>query len=299
MGKADGNRAKITKKLGPIKDHRDRLLTYKPRGDNKKFIEQAHDDEWVFEVETYSKKTYSYPAGALNVSLQMEDLATVLSPQEQKSILQSTKLRPEVRYERSKEVEKFFEAWIYKRIDQNVLPNTFFAKEDIELDDMILLGNNQSETYSSSILHQIKKHGIYKTNTVGNKIDVSVISTQSVDEDRVLYRRIEYELSKLGYQLDFKEHKHIKNTSRVSLEKLISTMQKADILLCVLPAYLSQKDPDQNRVYQNLKELSLKKDMISQVVCAHTITNDYAYAQIIMGILAQNRRSAVYLGKRD
>ena len=271
----------IVGKLGEG-DRRKRLLGYNLKPQMRQMIERAPDDELV--VKTNGE--YDYISSALKIKIHNKDYARfgisekLYIPADQRvkiikpiaDIIKETRLVNKA-YASSKPK--------YKHL--------FITKEEIGYTDQLKIGDDQ-QVSPRDLFNGMKRHGLYKP--LNNKqiriATLNMMPQVSLENLRNALRE------SLGTQLEYNllqsgEIMNIDQPSSAQLEKAIDRLEekKPDIILGIIPESNYLPDEKEWTLYDDFKNLTLKRNLQSQVIVSKNVNNSYIINNVVLGILAK------------
>ncbi len=258
-------------------DARARLLAFKPSAEMKQLIKQAPNDELVVKV----AGKYDYVVSALKIKIHNADYPRF-------------KINEKLQIEAAQRVK--YITLIASIIQRNGLvgraystkthDHLFLSGNDIGYNPRLKIGNGEIVS-PNSIFRPLKQFGLYRS-TTNKHIHIAILNTSSQTPLEILRRNLRNELSKeMDYKLTLAIEKEVPNASREMLEPALKEIAKKnpDIILGIIPK--SDFDTDEWTVYDEFKQLTLEKDLQSQVVQPHNVDNQYIIGNVVLGILAK------------
>lgn len=301
--KYDNTAGEVIDVVGPVKEHRQRLLAFKPKPDSKKYIENSHDDSIVVKVQIGKKCSYDYVVSALNLSIKIPELSQYHT--DSLSVLSEMRLPPKKRWELISKVADIVadKGWIRKEpVSHKKGKKVFFSQEDVLSVPKIKIGSEMVHPFDEKrILPLLKEYGLYKLSRPGTNTRVGIISTLEIKKATSFLEKLKKELGSLQIKLEhIGNAQKLASTQRIDIEKAVNelSVRQPDIILAILPEISidSEKEDRENDLYHHLKEITVRNGIQSQVINQITITGtdkqgnpryQWAMGNIVLGILAK------------
>ena len=295
-------RGEIIKIVGRLEEHRNRLINLATDEKRKRDIENASDDEMVFQVRV-KDKIYDYISSHLIPVIRTEDTAKlkelgILDEGVSKKMFKNLHIDPKTRFELSEKIIEILEKKIgyvkFQRFNDKEFPKVFAnAERDMNLKRLIKVGNGMVVEFKN-LYKGLREYGLYKL--IKKDIRLGVINFTNKPIDKFL-RKLEGEMGYLGVSLSIKhlpyeEKKVIK--SKLS-EIIKGAKAETDIILAILPENPTYEKEEDD--YIGFKSLTINRGIPSQVVLDDNIDNDYAVQNIVLGILGKTGNIPYVLGE--
>ena len=275
---------KITEIIGNLGEggRRERLLKYDISSEMKQHIESAPDDELVVKT----KDRYHYISSALKIKIHNADYARFgISERLQIPADQRVKIIGLIA-NIIKKTGFVNDAYASSREEHKHL---FITKDEIGYTDQLKIGNNQKVS-PRDLFNGMKRHGLYKPSN-NKQIRIAILNMMpqvSLENLRNALRE------NLGTQLEYNllqsgEIMNIVQPSRAKLEVAIDTLEekKPDIILGIIPESNYLPDDEEWTLYDDLKDLTLERNLQSQVIVSKNVNNSYIINNVVLGILAK------------
>ncbi len=258
-------------------DMRDRLLAFKPPAEMKGLIEQAPEDELVVKV----AGKYDYVVSALKIKIHTANYARF-------KINEKLQIEAAQRVKYITSVASIIqESGLVSRAYSTKTHNhLFLSGNGIGYNPKLKIGNGEIVSPDSNF-RSLKKFGLYKS-TTNKHIHIAILNTSPQTPLETLRRNLRNELSKgMDYKLTLAIEKEVPNASRGVLEPVLKEIaeKNPDIILGIIPK--PDFDTDEWTVYDDFKQLTLEKDLQSQVVQPHNVNSQYIIGNVVLGILAK------------
>ena len=269
----------ITEIVGRLGENgmRARLLAFKPPAEMKHLIEQAPNDEWVVKV----AGKYDYVISALKIKIHNTDYARF-------KINEKLQIEAAQRVEYIKSIFSIIQrsGLVDPAYAENRQGHLFLKGDDIGYNPKLQIGNGKI-VQPSSIFRSLKESGLYKP-APNKKIRIAILNTSPKTSLEKLRKHLKDELGKkLGYELIQAIQKEVPNTSRKFIEPAIEEIaqKEPDIILGIIPK--PNFDTDEWTPYDDFKQLTLKRNLQSQVIQPHNADDRYIIENVVLGILAK------------
>jgi len=275
---------KITDVVGPLKDHRDRLLSLTSREKIKRKILKASDEEEVFVID----RIYHYPASALY------PLVTTKNAHHFKAntakLMSHLTLAPETRNTIEMEIISHFNDYLMNNFNSESTKELFKKGEDIGFKNQLKFKDGSIHSEEEYVLKNLREHGIYKKAPKFEKdptIKVVLLLGALANQFRGFWEQLKDELKKLGFTLILKDVIELDNITPIEIEQKTRriTNDECDIIVAILP-----EKPNQDKIYEMVKSSLFNSNLIkSQFIFDNTIRNKlkWAISNVILGILAK------------
>lgn len=291
-------KGEITEIIGPLRQHRGRLLAVTKREEMVRLIQAAGDFELVVKVR--SGHYYDYVASALNIILRMEDLERFgiparravdelrLAPQKRRDML-----RPLVRMALNRQI-------IDNAFTSKSCPNLFLNARDIGFEPQLRFGSGVVHPYpSSGLLPLVQQYGLYRRRDCfeNTSIRIGVLNAATIPLQGLL-SALRNELGKLRLNIEFLPEERVSTRGRDEFERTVQRCEQhaPDILLCVLPDETTEEK--EWSLYYSLKSIMVARGLASQFVFRRTVDNSYAVGNIVLGIIGKTGNIPFVLGER-
>jgi hypothetical protein len=284
-------KGKIIKIEGRMGEHRHRLLVLTQREEMEDIIRNASNDELVVRIQS-GRNEYEYPISALRIILRTEDFSRFDIDSEQAT--KTFRIEPAIRSQIVKEISDIAikKKWVVEAYNSKNFPNIFNKAYEKGFTSNILFGGGKVDKYDEkTLLRNLYNHGLYKISSRfqgGSPINIGIISALKHTRTDKFCQELQKTLEHLNFESNFVSEEKIQGFSRVDLENAIESLQtkKPDILLVFFPDELDEDDEEWG-AYYHLKSLTVGRGIASQVVYQSTLDNQYAMANIVLGILGK------------
>jgi argonaute-like protein implicated in RNA metabolism and viral defense len=204
------------------------------------------------------------------------------------------RIEPAIRSQIVKEISDIAikKKWVVEAYNSKNFPNIFNKAYEKGFTSNILFGGGKVDKYDEkTLLRNLYNHGLYKISSRfqgGSPINIGIISALKHTRTDKFCQELQKTLEHLNFESNFVSEEKIQGFSRVDLENAIESLQtkKPDILLVFFPDELDEDDEEWG-AYYHLKSLTVGRGIASQVVYQSTLDNQYAMANIVLGILGK------------
>lgn len=276
--------------VGEVAEHRNRLLALTQREEMSEIIGNAKDDELVVSVQA-GRSSYDYVASSLGLILRMDDFARFGI--NAKDALKVLRIEPATRWSIVQQIAEIAKSkgWILEAYDTTSYPSLFGVRPEFaECRRLRFGGDNVADYNEKRLLHDLRAHGLYRRSErfpLGSPIKIGVIDGVGQITKIGFWSRIRNELKLLGFDMEITGEETINDLTRADIELAVNDLRKMDphLLLAFFPN--ENQDEDDFSAYYDFKSLTIGQGIPSQVVYGSTIDNEYATANIVLGILGK------------
>jgi len=275
---------KITEVVGPLKDHRDRLLSLTSRDKIKQKILKAPDDEEVFIIDG----KYHYPASTLY------PLVTTKNAHQFKAntakLMSHLFLAPETRNTIEMEIISHFKDYITYNFNSESTKELFKKGEDIGFKNQLKFNDGSIHLEDEYVIKNLIEHGIYKKAPKFEEdptINVVLLLGALVKQFQGFWEQLKERLSKLEFTPILKDAIELDKINPIEIEQKTKSIRndECDIIVAILP-----EKPNQDKIYETVKSSLFNSNLIkSQFIFENTIRDKlkWAISNVILGILAK------------
>ena len=278
----------ITEIMGNLGEdgRREKLLQYTTSSAMQQRIENAPDDELVVKT----KNRYDYISSVLKIKIHNKDYARfgiserLQIPTDQRveiitliaDIIKKTGFVDSAYASTRKKQEKKHE-------------HLFLTKEEIGYTDQLKIGDDQKVS-PRGLFNGMKQHGLYRPSN-NKQIRIAILNMMSEVSLENLRNALRENLgTQLGYNL-LQSGKIINmdQPSRAQLEDAIGKLgqKKPDIILGIIPESNYLPDDEEWTLYDDFKDLTLQRNLQSQIIVSKNVNNPYIINNVVLGILAK------------
>lgn len=287
----------ITKIIGSVAQHRNRLLKVAKREQSKATINRAADHELVIQVSTGPNTFYDYVARSLQFIVRTADYNRFHV--DAKQALRLLRLSPEERSRMISKIAAIAKARLLvseKAYNSSTSPGLFLTAQSMNFSPSLLLGGGQQvePKGDTDLYFRLQRYGLYKRSKQfpgETPIQIGVLNTMPhLSPDRFL-QQLQTELKALHFASLIRCIETVQNTSRKALEEAVNRLQarNAQIILALLADTDNKTNEDMTHwgVYDHLKSLTIGLGIPSQVITQSTMNSSYAFGNLTVGMLSK------------
>lgn len=279
--------------VGPLREHRDRLLGFNPRGPMVEALTQAPDDQPVVHI-VNGPREYDYPVGVLGLVVRSSDFRRF--GVNSRLALSTLRIPPGLRWA----MVKALSSLLIERgiIESNIETGsalgaalTRFTGLDTT---MLRFGGGQSAPADSNVWGSLVRFGLFRRapRFSQESMRVGVLDAVHSPLRNDFLTDVSGKLSSLQVGCTFEDIPFDGALSRSAIESAVDHYQdtKCDAMLALLPNTLDSEDEDDSGEwgsYRNLKHLTVGRGIPSQVVQDSTLEKKYAVANVVLGLLGK------------
>lgn len=286
-------KGEVTQIIGPLVQHRKRLMGMSKRDKMKQLLRDAPDNDLVVRVQSGYNEGYDYVASALEIIVRTKDYARLQIDGQQ--ALNALQIRPDTRFTVIEEIAQIVQpkGWIDgKPYSKTALPVRFLNEVDLSFKPKARLGDDHiCECDARVVLNALKSHPPYKRSLdLGDNLPIRVGVLNMIGEDRSIpsyLNVIRQRLHDVQYPVKFTTAQRPEDSSHSKLEQAIQGLatEQPHIIMALVPGSANREEED--TAYSRIKIIALQRDLQSQVIYANTLHNQYAIDNIVLGILAK------------
>jgi len=291
--KISGSKGEITGITGTALDHRERLLTLTQREESRAIIRRAADNEPVVHVRM-GRNEYDFVASALGIVVRTADYAKFgvdatratnalrLSPQARLDIIAKI-----ARIVRGRKV-------VGAAYRSNSSPTMFLDAVDVNFAPCLRLGGGHRVCGEKTFQANLRRYGFYKRSDAfpeGTPVRIAVLNAVPGALVNQFLPRLQGELQTLKFASTISQIETATGTSRDELERTVNQLQMSNphLQLALFPDGSDEEGEDEGQwgVYHHFKSLTVGMGIPSQVVNQSTMSNQFALANIALGVLGK------------
>ncbi len=277
----------IIKVVGPLSQHRERLLGLTQKAATRALLQSAPDDELVLRVAS-GQNEYDYVASALQVLVGLADIERF--GLDANHAARALRLKPGLRAQMVKAVADLAKnsGLIANAYSTQNMPEPF---DVMPHDADIVFGNNRVRRYNVESLGQdFETNGAYWTRDRFAKepVRIAVINSLSepVDDFLEALRRLVH--ADFGFDIEIVRERKVRVVSQVNLESAVRALQKEPVDLLLVFVGNGQEDDDGDDAYDTfVKAQTVGRGVACLVVHESTLHKPEAMNNIVMGIFAR------------
>jgi argonaute-like protein len=297
-------KGEIDEVVGPLGDHRARLLGFSPRPEIVEILAGAPNEDLVVHVGT-GRLGYDYAVATLGIIVRVSDFGRFgVNP---KKALSSLKIAPATRYGIVLALAGVLESrGIVGQALRSDRPGGEALKAFAGLPDFALrFGGGASQRYESrALLRGLAQHGLFRVSPrfANEPIRIGVLDFVGTAEVSPFLDQVTRQIRGLHMNGTLSEVRPPKGLSRADLEEAIDRYQGLglDLLLAFFPESSAPDEDDEGDgwgPYRNLKSLAVGRGIPSQVVARSTLSKPFAVANVVLGILGKTGNIPFTLSK--
>lgn len=298
---SSGERGEITQVLGPLADHRARLLQLAQDETLRQTIQNALDGEWVIAAQ-FGKNEYHFLASSLQLIVRQAELSRFAVDSRQ--ALQALQMKPAVRASQVKAVSDVAkEAGILANAyNSRTTPDVFFSA-DFEMN--LRFGKNRVRPYQAgSLRFDFMQCGVYKMRDRFKNAPVKICVVNTLPfklEDFVEAMRRQLDRN-FHFVVQIIRERQVRVVSRPNLESAVRVVEKEnpDIILAFFPDTATaddDEDSDTDATATYIKSLTLGRGIPTHVIHESTLNDPDAMPFIIMNILGKTGNAPFVLAE--
>lgn len=290
--------------VGPLREHRDRLLGFNPRAPLVELLTGAPDDQPVVHIEN-GQRSYDYPIGALGLIVRSADFRRF--GVNSRLALSTLRIPPG-------------ERWATVRALSAILSERGLTDGGIRTDGplgtsltrfpgvdsaMLRFGGGQVAPAESNTWGNLTRFGLFRRAPRFNQepMRIGVIDAVRSRHRSTFLGDVSGKLSSLRVGCTFEDIPFDGVLSRAAIETAVDRFQKTrcDAMLALLPNSFDDEgegDEDGWGSYRHLKHLTVGRGIPSQVVEEGTLEKKYAAANVVLGLLGKTGNIPFTLANR-
>ncbi len=275
---------------GELGKSRERLLKITQREEMKKIIEKSPDSEKIVTVLSGFNR-YDYVASALNIIITTENLINFgVNPRE---FYRTSLLGLEKRIDIVKRISNIAKErnLIEDAYNSSSKANCFSTKETIGFNPVLRLRDREVGYSERTLFQHLSKFGLYRKSKEST-IRIGVLLPPDPPEGKIttnFKQNLAQKASQLDFTIDVVKEVRLPTMERKGFEDTIRELQLAgiDLILAIFPDEMTDDEYDENNAYYNFKSLTINQGIPSQVVYKSTMEQNYATANIVLGIIGK------------
>lgn len=266
--------------VGPLKDHRDRLVQLTQNEDTIMVLQESADDTLIVRV---GRNQYDYAATCLQLLIHMDYMHRFGI--NRSDAMRHLRIAPEQRHKMVTRISALLRmnGLIGFEYDSHTRADLFMNAADIGLDTGVRLGGDAVVPYDKSVMTKLKQNGLYRLSTDldnDSPIRMGVVMAPSTPDLAAFYDALRAETDAIGLDLQIVMEVVSSDQSRAELERAIDRLETKNphIILGVFPEGLG---------YYIFKSLTVSRGLPSQLVRVRTLGKWFAVPNIVLGILGK------------
>lgn len=290
-------KGEIEEIVGPLEDHRARLMSLSSRPEMIEILTSASSSEPVVHVST-GRLGYDYPISALGIIVRVSDFERF--GVKGRKALANLKIAPS---ERWRLVGALSEVLRSKGLIRGPFTsegngNTVFQRSTCLTQIGLKFGGNESYPYDARrLLNNLRQSGLLRINPrfANSPIRIGIIGSSETPLARQFIAEVQTQIQSFHLECKIERIPSAGRMSRAELEQIIDqlTPDSMDLLLAILPNQWRDPSRDDESegeewgVYQDLKALTVGRGIPSQVVYEGTLSKRFAVSNVVLGILGK------------
>jgi hypothetical protein len=291
--KLSGSKGEIVSITGTTSEHRERLLALTQREDSRAIIRQAADSEPVVQVRM-GRNAYDFVASALSIVVSTATYARF--GVDAKQATSALRLSPQERFQILVSLGRIFtrRKVVGTAYRSSSVPALFLSAADVNFSPNVRVGGGNRVVGEKTLQASLHRYGFYKRNASFPKetpVRIAVLNGVSGSQASQFLPRLQEELRSLQFTSVITLVEPVTGTSRDELERAVNLLQTSSphIQLAFFPGGGEDEGEEENDwgVYHHFKSLTIGMGIPSQVVSQTTMGNQYALANIALGMLSK------------
>ncbi|MFQ3566857.1 MAG: hypothetical protein SNJ59_07640 [Aggregatilineales bacterium] len=276
----------VVKVLGPLDEHRERLLGLTSRPEMQALLRQAPADHWVVRIQT-SSGDFDYVIDALELIVRPSDAErfAMSFPQIERAL----QLTPTARAQMVKVVSDRLKAHglIDNAYSTQNAPERFTK---VTLETSLVFGRSRSRTYDTARLpYDFEKHGPYQALPGGSSLlRVSVLNALGDLVDDFIEALQRHAERAFSLTLTTVRERKMRVSSQANLESAVRVLQKetADLMLIFLPESAAEDEHDNvSDTFTRAQTIGRAKPCL--IIHESTLHQPEALNLLLMGAIAR------------
>jgi Piwi domain len=291
--KLSGSKGEIAGITGTVGEHRERLLALTQRDESRAIIQRAADHEPVVHVRM-GRNAYDFVASALGIVVNTATYARFGI--DAKQATNALRLSPQDRLHMLVKIRRIFTGRnvIGTAYRSNTAPTLFLNATDVNFSPGLLLGGGHRVSGEKTLQANLHRYGFYKRGDAfpeGTPVRIAVLNAVPGALANQFLPRLQQELQALKFASTISQIETVRGTSRDALERTVNQLQMSTphLQLALFPDGSDEAGEDEGQwgVYHHFKSLTVGMGIPSQVVTQSTMSNQYALANIALGLLSK------------
>lgn len=293
MDKIAGSKGEILEITGTARDHRERLLSLTQREEVKAMIRRAAENEPVVHVRM-GRNEYDFVASALGIVVRTADYAKFGVDSTQATA--ALHLSPQARFDIITKIARIVRGRqvVGAAYRSNNSPTVFLSAADVNFEPCLRLGGGNRTCGEKTLPANLRRFGFYKRSNAfaeGTPVRIGVLNAVPGALMNQFLPRLQEELQGFKFASHISQIETVTGNSRDELERAVNQLQMSHphLQLALFPDEGDEAGEDETQwgVYHHFKSLTVGMDIPSQVVNRSTINNQFALANIALGVLSK------------
>ncbi len=297
LDKVTGDRGEVVRVIGPMADHRERLLSLAQSDELKQTLTAALDGEWVIAAQ-FGRHQFEFLASTLQLVVRQAHISRFNLDAQR--ALQALQMVPAERANQVKAISDVVKeaGAIENAYNSRVQPDLFFSA-DFEMN--LRFAQDRVRAYHPEALPQdFTKCGVYRLQK--ETVHICVINTLG-DEVNDFIEAMQRQLNRhFGFSVKILRERQVRVVSRSNIESAVRVSEKEnpDVILAFFPegaASFADEDADTDTTADYVKSLTLGRGLPTHVIYQSTLNDPDAMPIIIMNILGKTGNTPFVLAE--
>lgn len=286
VNKTGSLKGQITETVGELKDQRVRLLSLTSKPEMEVILQRAPDQELVVEVSA-GKNSYEYTLSALQIIVRSPDYKRL--ELDSRVIQKHLRIAPNIRSSIAGKVRSKIGNLIKDCYNSRSNSDLFLDMESLGFEPVLIFGGDKKIRHNDQTIYKhLLTHGIYKkadSFIEDNTLRLGILDLAHSNKLDEFLNRLTRDLQKLDFRLDLVSQKRLKDPTIPEIGSQIGELWQKDphIILTISPASISEEDD----LYDEIKYMTIPKGIPHQNCYEKTLSNKFALANILLGILGK------------
>ncbi|GAB4516021.1 MAG: hypothetical protein OHK0046_20530 [Anaerolineae bacterium] len=284
-------RARFERIVGPIRDHRERLLSLLEDPTARQMVTDALDGEWVVEI-SEGRDRFEYLASLLKLIVPLSQISRFDVDVKQATL--ALQMTPAVRAQHVRAVSDVAKeaGMLGSAYNSRTMPDRFFSA-DFEMN--LRFDANRVRPYKPEALPvDFTKCGVYKLRdaAASEPLKVCVVNTLTFKVEDFVEAMQRYLKRHFDFSIEVIRERQVRVVSRANLESAVRVVEKEnpDIILAFFPDDLSgdqEEESDQDATATYIQSLTLGRALPTHVITQSTLDDPDAMSGIVMNLLGK------------
>lgn len=291
--KLSGSKGEIAGITGTVGEHRERLLALTQRDESRAIIQRAADNEPVVHVRM-GRNAYDFVASALGIVVSTATYARF--GVDAKQATSALRLSPQERLKILVSLGRIFTGRkvVGTAYRSNSVPALFLNAAAVNFSPSLLVGGGNRVSGEKTLQASLRRYGFYKRSDSFPRempVRIAVLNGVSGSLAEQFLPRLQEELRGLQFSSVITSIEPVTGASRDELEGAVNRLQTSapHIQLAFFLGAGEDEGDEEGEwgVYHHFKSLTIGMGIPSQVVSQSTMSNQYALANIALGMLSK------------
>lgn len=301
IDRMDSARGQVLNVVGPIAEHRERLLDLAANEAAQRVLAEALDGEWIVKVKI-GREEYEYLASALDVQVRLGQVGQF--GLDVKRTIQTVQMKPADRANHVRAVSDVAK-------QHQILGNGYnsrsredlFFSADFEMN--LRFDENRVRPYNAKVLaDDFTKCGVYSLRKTlqSGPMRVCVVNTLSFKLEDFIEATRRYLKRYFNFEIDVIRERQVRVVSKSNLESAVRVVEKEnpDIILAFFADDNSGEDDDEadfEATASYVKSLTLGRGIPTHIIDETTLNDPDAMAGIILSVLGKTGNAPFVLAE--